>query len=58
MVLKSELTLIMYLKSQPDGGAQKLKEDLSWLSTHASQINKVLDKTGIGPALDNMLYDD
>ena len=54
MVLKSELTLFMYLKSQPDGGAQKLKEGLSWLSTHASLINKVVDKTGIN----NMLYED
>ena len=54
MVLKSELTLFMYLKSQPDGGAQKLKDGLSWLSTHASLINKVVDKTGIN----NLLYDD
>ena len=54
MVLKSELTLFMYLKSQPDGGAQKLKEGLNWLLAHESIINKVVDKTGIN----NLLYDD
>ena len=54
IVLQSELLLINHLKSQPDGGAQKLKEGLSWLSTHASLINKVVDKTGIN----NLLYDD
>ena len=54
MVLQSELAFITYLKSQPDGGAQKLKEGLTWLSTYASLIIKVLDKTGI----DNLLYED
>ena len=54
MVFKSELTLFMYLKPQPDGGAQKLKEGLSWLLAHESIINKVVDKTGIN----NLLYDD
>ena len=54
MVLKSELTLFMYLKSQPDGGAQKLKEGLNWLLAHESVINKVVDKTGI----DKILFDD
>ena len=47
MVLKSELTLFMYLKSQPDGGAQKLKEGLTWVAS-------VLGKTGI----DKVIFDD
>jgi len=54
MVLQSELALFTFLKSQPDGGAKKLQEGLTWLSTHASLIDKVVNKTGI----DKVLFDD
>ena len=46
-VLQSELSLISYLKSQPDEGAQKLKEGLTWAAS-------VLGKTEIG----KVLFDD
>ena len=40
IVLQSELALINHLKSHPDGGAQKVKEGLTWVAS-------VLGKTGI-----------
>ena len=47
IVLQSELSLISHLKSQPDGGVQKLKEGLTWVAS-------VLGKTGI----DKVIFDD
>ena len=46
-MLQSELSLISHLKSQPDGGVQKLKEGLTWVAS-------VLGKTGI----DKVIFDD
>ena len=43
-MLQSELSLISYLKSQPDGGAQKWKEGLTWVASvfGKTEIDKVL----------------
>ena len=46
-MLQPELSLISHLKSQPDGGAQKLKEGLTWVAS-------VLGKTEI----DKVIFDD
>ena len=41
IVLQSELSLISYLRSQPDGEVQKLKEGLIWVDSVLGKIPNI-----------------